>query len=41
MAILDQSIVDGFVETTKTRIIEEDRYAEEINSVLKKVTSSL
>ena len=37
---LDQSVVDGFVERIKTRIIEEDLYGEEINSALKKVTST-
>ena len=40
MLSLDQSIVDGFVETIKTRIIEEDLYGEEINLALKKVTST-
>ena len=37
---LDQGVVDGFVERIKTRIIEEDLYGEEINSALKKVTST-
>jgi len=40
MAALDQSIVDGIVETIKTRIIEEDLYGEEINLALKTVTST-
>ena len=40
MLSLDQSIVDGFVETIKTRIIEKDLDGEEINLALKKVTST-
>ena len=37
---LEQSIVDGFVKTIKTRIIEEDLYSKEINLAVKKVTST-
>ena len=37
---LDQGVVDGFVKTIKTCIIEEDLYHEEINLALKKVTST-
>ncbi|CAB3985388.1 Hypothetical predicted protein [Paramuricea clavata] len=36
---LDQNAVDGFVEAIKSRIIEENLYAQETNSGLKKVTS--
>ena len=37
---LDQNAVDSFVEAIKSRIIEENLYAEETNSGLKKVTST-
>ena len=34
---LDEGVVDGFVETIKTRITKEDLCVEEINLALKKV----